>query len=119
VACDNRGIRLHLVAACANDHDSPLLEPTLVGIVEMIGPLPLWGFRTPFLPPTSGDGHPQAVRHDRRQQRPVLLWGRTFNDSRLAAAVVDRLSFRAHTSSSPAPTPTGCARPPPRKGNSC
>src|SRR3954464_7218155 len=31
---------LHLVAARANDHDSPLLEPTLTGIVEMIGPLP-------------------------------------------------------------------------------
>ena len=34
------GIPLHLVAARANDHDSPLLEPTLTGIVEMIGPLP-------------------------------------------------------------------------------
>ena len=31
---------LHLVAARANDHDSPLLGPTLTGIVEMIGPLP-------------------------------------------------------------------------------
>ena len=40
VACDNQGIPLHLVAACANDHDSPLLEPTLTGIVDMIGPLP-------------------------------------------------------------------------------
>jgi hypothetical protein len=40
VACDNQGIPLHLVAARANDHDSPLLEPTLAGIVEMIGPLP-------------------------------------------------------------------------------
>ena len=40
VACDNQGIPLHLVAARANDHDSPLLEPTLTGIVEMIGPLP-------------------------------------------------------------------------------
>jgi hypothetical protein len=27
-------------AARASDHDSPLLEPTLTGIVEMIGPLP-------------------------------------------------------------------------------
>jgi hypothetical protein len=40
VACDNQGIPLHLVAARANDHDSPLLEPTLTGIVDMIGPLP-------------------------------------------------------------------------------
>ena len=37
---DNQGIPLHLVAARANDHDSPLLEPTLAGIVDMIGPLP-------------------------------------------------------------------------------
>ena len=40
VACDNQGIPLHLVAARANDHDSPLLEPTLAGIVDMISPLP-------------------------------------------------------------------------------
>jgi hypothetical protein len=40
VACDGEGIPLHLVAARANDHDSPLLEPTLAGICEMIGPLP-------------------------------------------------------------------------------
>ena len=40
VACDDQGIPLHLVAARANDHDSPLLEPTLTGIVDMIGPLP-------------------------------------------------------------------------------
>ncbi len=40
VACDDQGIPLHLVAARANDHDSPLLEPTLTGIVTMIGPLP-------------------------------------------------------------------------------
>jgi hypothetical protein len=40
VACDGDGIPLNLVAARANDHDSPLLEPTLTGIVEMIGPLP-------------------------------------------------------------------------------
>jgi hypothetical protein len=32
VACDGDGIPLHLVAARANDHDSPLLEPTLAGI---------------------------------------------------------------------------------------
>jgi Transposase DDE domain len=40
VACDGGGLPLHLVAARANDHDSPLLEPTLAGICEMIGPLP-------------------------------------------------------------------------------
>ena len=40
VACDGDGIPLHLLAARANDHDSPLLEPTLIGICDMIGPLP-------------------------------------------------------------------------------
>jgi hypothetical protein len=40
VACDGDGIPLHLIAARANDHDSPLLEPTLAGICDMIGPLP-------------------------------------------------------------------------------
>ena len=40
MACDGDGIPLHLVAARANDHDSPLLEPTLTGIVEMIGRCP-------------------------------------------------------------------------------
>ena len=40
VASEVGGLPLHLVAARANDHDSPLLEPTLTGIVEMIGPLP-------------------------------------------------------------------------------
>jgi hypothetical protein len=29
VATDGQGIPLHLVAARANDHNSPLLEPTL------------------------------------------------------------------------------------------
>jgi hypothetical protein len=32
VACDDAGIPLHLLAARASDHDSPLLEPTLAGI---------------------------------------------------------------------------------------
>jgi hypothetical protein len=40
VACDGGGLPLHLVAARANDHDSPLLEPTLAGICDMIGPWP-------------------------------------------------------------------------------
>jgi hypothetical protein len=38
VACDGEGIGLHLVAARAKDHDSPLLEPTLAGIPDMIAP---------------------------------------------------------------------------------
>jgi hypothetical protein len=40
VACDGDGIPLHLIAARANDHDSPLPEPTLTGIPDMIDPLP-------------------------------------------------------------------------------
>ena len=40
VAADGQGIPVHLVAARANDHDSPLLEPTLAGVCDMIGPLP-------------------------------------------------------------------------------
>jgi IS5 family transposase len=40
VVGDGDGIPLHLVAARANDHDSPLLEPTLAGVCDMIGPLP-------------------------------------------------------------------------------
>jgi transposase len=40
VATDGHGIPLHLVVAPANKHDSPLLEPTLAGVVDMIGTLP-------------------------------------------------------------------------------
>ena len=40
VASDGGGLPLHLVTARANDHDSPLLEPTLAGVVDMIGALP-------------------------------------------------------------------------------
>ncbi|GEL16326.1 hypothetical protein PA7_01630 [Pseudonocardia asaccharolytica DSM 44247 = NBRC 16224] len=40
VAADGGGIPRHLVAARANEHDSPLLEPTLAGVCDMIGPLP-------------------------------------------------------------------------------
>jgi hypothetical protein len=40
VASEGGGIPRRLVAARANDHDSPLLEPTLTGVVDMIGPLP-------------------------------------------------------------------------------
>jgi hypothetical protein len=40
VASDANGLPLHLVTARANDHDSPLLEPTLADLVDMIGTLP-------------------------------------------------------------------------------
>lgn len=40
VVGDGDGIPLHLLAARANNHDSPLLEPTLAGVCDMIGPLP-------------------------------------------------------------------------------
>jgi hypothetical protein len=40
VASDGGGLPLHLVTAPANAHDSPLLEPTLAGVVDMIGTLP-------------------------------------------------------------------------------
>jgi hypothetical protein len=35
VAGDGDGIPLHLVAARANDHDSPLLEPTLACVPQL------------------------------------------------------------------------------------
>ncbi len=37
---DGRGIPLALVGAGANRHDSPLFEPTMRQIPDMIGPLP-------------------------------------------------------------------------------
>ncbi len=42
VVTDGAGIPLHLaaVAAAANAHDSPLLEPTLTGVPDAVGPLP-------------------------------------------------------------------------------
>jgi transposase len=40
VVTDGAGLPLHLVAAAANAHDSPLLEPTLAGVPDAIGPLP-------------------------------------------------------------------------------
>lgn len=40
VVTDASGLPLHLVAAAANAHDSPLLEPTLAGVPDAIGPLP-------------------------------------------------------------------------------
>jgi hypothetical protein len=41
VASDGQGLPLRLVTARANDHDSPLLEPTLAGVVDMIGTVPV------------------------------------------------------------------------------
>ena len=40
VVTDACGIPLFVVAAAANAHDSPLLEPTLAGVPDMVGPLP-------------------------------------------------------------------------------
>ncbi len=40
VVTDGAGIPLALVGAGANRHDSPLFEPTLRRIPDMIGPLP-------------------------------------------------------------------------------
>src|SRR3954470_23375510 len=40
VASDGQGLPLHLVTAPANNHDSPLLDPTLAGVVDMVGTLP-------------------------------------------------------------------------------
>lgn len=34
------GSPLFVIAAAANAHDSPLLEPTLAGVPDMVGPLP-------------------------------------------------------------------------------
>ena len=85
VACDNQGIPLHLVAARANDHDSPLREPTLAGIVDMIGPLPqhrgvhgricarpyIWtAATTPARPATWSRSSGSMVRSRSRVSRP-------------------------------------------------
>lgn len=40
VVTDANGLPLHLVAAAANANDSPLLEPTLAGVPDAVGPLP-------------------------------------------------------------------------------
>lgn len=40
VVTDAAGLPLHLVAAAANAHDSPLLETTLAGVPDAVGPLP-------------------------------------------------------------------------------
>jgi transposase len=40
VVTDGAGLPLHLVPAAAGAHDSPLLEPTLAGVPDAVGPLP-------------------------------------------------------------------------------
>jgi transposase len=40
VVTDGAGLPLNVLAAAANAHDSPLLEPTLAGVPDAIGPLP-------------------------------------------------------------------------------
>lgn len=39
VVCDGGGIPLAMVSAGANRHDSPLLEPTIRQVPDMVGPL--------------------------------------------------------------------------------
>jgi hypothetical protein len=75
VACDGGGIPLHLLAARANDHDLPLLEPTLAGICDMDRPTarpavhaPGPRLRLTQNPRSAGD--PGIRRRDRRQGRP-------------------------------------------------
>lgn len=40
VVTDATRLRLHLAADAANAHDTPLIEPTLAGIPDAVGPLP-------------------------------------------------------------------------------
>jgi hypothetical protein len=40
VVCDGGGIPLAMVSAGANRHDSPLLDPTIRRVPDMVGPLP-------------------------------------------------------------------------------
>lgn len=40
VVTDGGGLPLHLIAAGANAHDAPLLQPTLAGVPDAVGPLP-------------------------------------------------------------------------------
>ncbi len=39
MVCDRSGIPLAMVSAGANRHDSPLLEPTIRAVPDMVGPL--------------------------------------------------------------------------------
>ena len=86
VASDGQGIPLNLVAARANEHDSPLLEPTLAGIVDMIGPLPQYR-------DLRGDNEFPNVHLDRGY------------DSRKSRDLLDRLGFDAHIAAKGQPAP--------------
>jgi hypothetical protein len=95
VACDGGGIPLHLVAARANDHDLPLLEPTLAGICDMIGPLPdrpcMHLDRGYDSRKTRSAGDPGIRRRDRRQGRPGPDSGREAVAGRAHPLVDERL----------------------------
>ena len=82
VACDGDGIPLHVVSARANDHDSPLLEPTLLGICDMIGPLP---------------------------ERPCVHLDRGY-DSGKTRELLDRLGFDAEIATQGLPAPIQVGR---------
>jgi Transposase DDE domain len=86
VVSDGQGIPLNLVAARANEHDSPLLEPTLAGIVDMIGPLPQYR-------DLRGDDEFPNVHLDRGY------------DSRKSRDLLDRLGFDAHIAARGQPAP--------------
>jgi hypothetical protein len=86
VAADGGGIPLHLVAARANDHDSPLLEPTLAGICDMIGPLPQY---------RDLHGDPQF---------PSMHLDRGY-DSGKTRTLLDLLGFEAHIAVKGQPAP--------------
>jgi hypothetical protein len=82
----DRASPLHVVAARANEHDSPLLEPTLTGIVDMIGPLP------------------QHLDGQGRFWFPNLHLDRGYDSSR-TRALLEILGFEAHIAAKGQPAP--------------
>ncbi len=105
LAADGDGIPLHLVAARANDHASPLLEPTLAGICDMIGPLPDLpcmhldrGYDSGLDPGPAGD--PRLRRRHRVQGRAGTDPGR----EALAGGAHPLLDERATASCAGSPT---------------
>jgi hypothetical protein len=104
VACDNQGVPLHLVAARANDHDSPLLEPTLAGIVEMIGPLPQHrGVHGRDLYPTCS--RPCTWTAATTPARPATCWRSSGSPARSRSRASRPRSRPADGGRSSAPTP--------------
>ena len=91
VASDGQGLPLHLVTARANDHDSPLLEPTLAGVVDMIGALPQYR-----------DLH-------RNQEFPNLHLDRGY-DSAKTRTLLDVLGFTPHIAVKGRPAPIQAGR---------